>query len=155
MDFDPRLTDHGGMRRSPVLRLAAVVGLALVLTGCGQGASTEPGGPASPPASTAPATTVSATPSSEGPLPSPSLTAPGGKATRITVTGYVTDGVESGCLVLTDEVTGARYSVSADQLPEIGPTTRATVIGTVDPDMMSYCQEGPVLVVEQALEPTG
>lgn len=150
MDFGPLLADDGGMRRSPVLRLAALGGLALLLAGCGQSESPEPGAPAA----TAPVTTASASPSSEGTPTSPSLTAPVGKATRVTVTGYVTDGVESGCLVLTDEVTGARYSVAAAQLPEIGPTTRATVIGTVDPDMMSYCQEGPVLIVEQALEPT-
>jgi len=71
----------------------------------------------------------------------------------VTVIGTLEDGVEAGCFVLTDEESGEVYSVTHDDMSEIGPGTRVKVTGHVDPNMMSYCQQGQALVVERVTDP--
>ena len=63
----------------------------------------------------------------------------------IEVTGVVEAGVESGCLVLRTEDVAYQLSGSTD--PLIRPGARLTVIGRVNPDLMTTCQQGPVLEV--------
>ena len=143
------VTDDWGMRRTPVLRLASVVGLGVLLAGCGTAA--EP--PADPGASTAVA--------SESPTrtPTPGQTPTGPIATlspapgrdpleKVTVTGLLEEGVETGCLVIIDDENGQVYNVTGADLPDrIGE--RLTVTGTVDPDMVSYCQQGAIMLVDE------
>ncbi|MCA1780619.1 MAG: hypothetical protein ABR500_16550 [Dermatophilaceae bacterium] len=133
------------MRRSPVLRLASVVGLALALVGCGS--STETPDPA------APATPVTPVTSESLGTPEPTMTSlDDPKAMRVTMTGTIEDGVESGCLVFTDEATGKTYSVTEELPPEMSTDGRVSVTGTIDPDMMSFCMQGPVLIVDEVSE---
>jgi hypothetical protein len=129
----------------PLLRLASVVGIAVLLGGCGT--STEPPedpGPTS--ATTAPSRTTPPVQSPTGPI---ATSPPGsGSLEKVTLTGLVEEGVETGCLVITDEQSGDVYNVTGADLPErVGQ--RLTVTGTVDPDMMSYCQQGTIVLVEE------
>ena len=138
MDFDPVVADDGGMRRLPLPLRVTTVGLALVLAGCGSTSETpDPAASSTPAAGTSTGTTS----------PSVSPSSPSSKPTPVTMTGTLAEGVESGCLVFRDEATGDTYSVTK---PIAGPGTlgRVTVTGTVDPEMMSFCMQGPVLVVE-------
>ena len=156
MDVRPVVADDGGMRHAPLLRLAAGAGLALALAGCGS-AGAPPADPG-PAGTSAPSTsTSSASAASTTGTPTPSLTDPptNGKAMTVTMTGTIEDGVESGCLVFTDEATGETYSITSDRLPGSAAAlgSRVTVTGTVDPDLMSFCQQGPVLLVDEVTEP--
>lgn len=147
------VTDDGGMRRAPVLRLALVAGLALALAGCGS--STEPPADSGVPTSaTTPTTTPTTSSTTTGRPTAPMLTTPAvGKAMRVTMTGTIEDGVENGCLVFTDEATGETYSIT-DDLPGSSAGPRVTITGSVDPEMMSFCQQGPVLLVDEVTDPT-
>lgn len=135
------------MRHLPLLHLASIAGLAMVVAGCGS-ATEPPEEPASTPAVTTetPRPTASPTQSPTGPI---ATVPPGpGGLERVTVTGVLEEGVESGCVVLTDEESGQVYTVTGRGLPErIGQ--RVTVTGTVDPDMVSYCQQGAILLVDE------
>lgn len=139
------------MRRAPLPHLAAALGLALVLSACGS-SSEPPGdpGPTTPP--TAPTSAPARTPDPTPTSPDVSTPAPG-KPQEVTVIGTLEDGVETGCFVLTDEESGEVYSVTHDDMSEIGPGTRVKVTGHVDPNMMSYCQQGQILVVERVTDP--
>jgi hypothetical protein len=148
VDFGAVVTEDGGMRPARILRLTSAVGLALVLLGCGTSADS----PGEPDPTSAPATSTSA-PTSSSPTASPTLTSSDGKPMRVTMTGTIEDGVESGCLVFTDEATGRTYSLTSDQLPGTALGSRVTVVGTVDPDMLSFCQQGPVLLVDEVTAP--
>jgi len=141
------VTDDGGMRRAPILRLTSVFGLALILAGCGS--PTDSPGESDP--ASAPATTASGSPS----LAPPTLTPGDGKPVRVTMTGTIEDGVESGCLVFTDEASDETYSIASDQLPGTAALdSRVTLTGTIDPDMMSFCMQGPILLVTEVTEAT-
>lgn len=142
----------GGMRRSPILRPASVLALALALSACGSAtespSATDPASGATSSGPTTSAPTVSPTPS-QTLAPAPD----GAKPTPVTMTGTLAEGVESGCLVFTDEATGETYAIT-EPVPGDGTGGRVTVTGTVDPDMMSFCMQGPVLLVEE-IEPAG
>jgi len=87
-------------------------------------------------------------------MTSPAVSPPApGKRVSVTVIGSIEEGVEQGCLVLTDEETGTVYSVTQDELPEIGPGTRVKVEGHIDPGMVSYCQQGEVIIVDEVTDP--
>lgn len=153
VDFGPVVTDDGGMRRAPVLRLALVAGLALALAGCGS--STEPPADSDVPTSATTPTTPTTSSTTTGTPTAPMLTTPAdGKAIRVTMTGTIEDGVENGCLVFTDEATGETYSITTDDLPGSSTGPRVTITGTVDPEMVSFCQQGPVLLVDEVTDPT-
>jgi hypothetical protein len=133
------------MRRLPLLRLTSAVGLALLLAGCGsQAESPQDSGAAGTGMESPTASTPTASPS--GPI---ATISPGaGSLEKVTVTGLLEEGVEAGCLVITDEESGQVYNVTGADLPErIGE--RLTVTGTVDPDMMSYCQQGAIMLVDE------
>ncbi len=63
----------------------------------------------------------------------------------IEVTGVVEAGVEGGCVILRagDRV----YQLSGSTDPLIRPGARVTVLGRLQPDVMTTCQQGPVLQV--------
>lgn len=134
------------MRRLPLLHLATVVGLAVVVAGCGT--TTEPSeGPASTPAVTSESPTRTASPSQSPTGPIATIPPGSGDLERVTVTGVLEEGVESGCVVITDAESGQVYTVTGLDLPDrLGE--RVTVTGTVDPDMVSYCQQGAILLVD-------
>jgi hypothetical protein len=60
----------------------------------------------------------------------------------LTVTGTVTEGVEAGCRVLDG------YLLIGGPSDLLQPGARITVIGRIDPDVLSYCQQGTPLLVE-------
>lgn len=140
MDFASVLTDDGSMRRLPLVLRLASVGLLFAIVGCGSPSETpDPAAPSAPGVGTSTGTG------------SPSPTSPSPKPTPVTMTGTLAEGVESGCLVFTDEATGRTYSITAP-VPGAGSGGRVTVTGTVDPDMMSFCMQGPVLIVEDVTD---
>lgn len=137
------------MRRAPVLRLASVVGLGVLLAGCGT--ATEPPadpGPATTVTSESPTRTSTPVQTPTGPIATLSPAPGTDPLEKVTVTGLLEEGVEAGCLVITDDENGQVYTVTGPDLPDrIGQ--RLTVTGTVDPDMVSYCQQGSILLVDE------
>ena len=135
------------MRRVPLLPLASAVGLAVLVAGCGTATESpeEPAASASSVSSESPTPTSPPVQSPTGPIAT--LSPGSGSLEKVTVTGLLEEGVEAGCLVVTDEGSGQVYTVTGTDLPErLGE--RLTVTGTVDPDMMSYCQQGAILLVD-------
>ena len=88
--------------------------------------------------------TAGTTPSRTSPPPT---TAAGA---RLTVVGTVEDGVAPSCLILTDEKTGRHYNVTGGDRAIVKIGARVKVVGVIRTDMMSYCQQGPILQVLQA-----
>lgn len=140
-------------RRGTVAALLA----AFLLAGCaGNTGGTDSAGSApssQPPGSTAPADPAGKTaPVDPGtpvdPLPDPSGK-PGGLGTQ-TITGTVTAGVEPNCLLLSGP-SGSHLLIINDpatrELAKLGASV--TVVGKVDPRMMTTCQQGTPLVVSQ------
>ncbi len=128
------------------LRTAAVTLLASValLAGCADADSDSgeesAGSPAS--ASSTPATAAPSLP----PLPDTSPSIPtattSGKAAdgQITVTGTKVDGVEPGCVLL--KTADKEYLLVGGDRDVIQRSSRLTVTGTPQPDLMSTCQQG-------------
>ena len=73
-----------------------------------------------------------------------------GKHATVRVRGTVSDGVESGCMLLTSK--GVVYQI---HWPEGTPFTgtEIEVEGTIQPDRMTTCQQGTPLVVKRILNP--
>jgi len=72
------------------------------------------------------------------------------KHSTVRVRGTVTDGVESGCTVLTSK--GVVYLLLwGDKTPSTA--TEIEVEGTLHPDLMTTCQQGTPLVVTRILSP--
>ena len=63
----------------------------------------------------------------------------------IEVTGIVEAGVENGCVILRTDQDVYQLSGSVD--PLIRPGARLTVLGRLQPDVMTTCQQGLVLQV--------
>lgn len=111
-----------------------------------------PGVPGSTTAGPALGTSVSAVSSAPGPTHSSPVT---GTTTvhlrragaRVSLTGRVEAGVERGCMVLTDERTGLRVTLSGGQRAVVRLGARVTVVGRIRSDLMSFCQQGPILQV--------
>ena len=82
--------------------------------------------------------------------PSEDLTMPTkpGKHTTVRVRGIVSDGVEQGCTLLTSK--GVVYLLLwREGTPYTG--REIEVEGTIQPDLMTTCQQGTPLVVERIL----
>jgi hypothetical protein len=73
-----------------------------------------------------------------------------GKHSSMRVRGTVSDGIEPGCMLLTSN--GVVYLLV---WPHGTPVTgqMIEVEGTVQPDLMTTCQQGIPLVVEKVLSP--
>jgi hypothetical protein len=73
-----------------------------------------------------------------------------GKNSTMRVKGTVSDGVEPGCTLLTSE--GIVYLLIWQHgAPATGPEIE--VEGTVQPDLITTCQQGIPLVVERLVSP--
>ena len=80
-------------------------------------------------------------------LPRPSKA---GKHSTVRVKGTVSDGVESGCMLLTSG--GVVYQLLWRGRPSY-TGAEIEVEGTVQPDLMTTCQQGTPLVVERVISP--
>lgn len=77
----------------------------------------------------------------------PTLT---GKNATVRVTGMVSDGVEPGCTLLTSN--GVVYLlIFRHETPVIASEMK--VEGTLQPDLMTTCQQGTPLLVDRVLSP--
>ncbi len=112
------------------------------------------------------AVTPSTTPGRKDPLPAPTtrapkpsaavttarslLTGPGPAGKPLTLTGTVEEGVERGCLVMTDRATGKVYNLrgGGSSLVRAGAMLRLT--GVTRTDLVSYCQQGAIFQVRTA-----
>ena len=127
------------MRRSSLLVLIPL----LVLSACG---SDDPDAPDTPDP------TVVTTPTTTSPEPAdPTLTGKPAGAGQ-TLTGIVSAGVESGCLVLTVTQGQRDTWLLVGSTTGITPGARVTVRGSPAPDLATRCQQGTPFVVE-AVEP--
>ena len=85
--------------------------------------------------------------------PPDDLTVPPTKAAKhstVRVKGTVSDGVETGCTLLTSK--GVVYQLLwREGTPFTG--TEIEVEGTIQPDLMTTCQQGTPLVVQRILSP--
>lgn len=125
------------------MRMALVFGAVLTLTACGSvdGGPTASGGASST--------------DSQPPAPSTSftedltVTSRPGSGRPITVRGTVTEGVEAGCLTISDgQGTWTLVGATADL--KAGATV--TIRGTVRDDIATICQQGPALWVDEVLD---
>jgi hypothetical protein len=64
---------------------------------------------------------------------------------RVAILGCVSQGVEGGCLIITDNVSGKVYQINSAQ-PKPDPAKRLVVrlSGTIV-NKISFCQQGPIL----------
>lgn len=114
-----------------VRRSVLTFSVLLLLAGCGAaGQEQRPAGPQRPNTTTATSTS-----------------APAG-ATELR--GKVTEGVESGCIVLQAEGKSYLLVGGAEGLK---PGSEVHVKGHTEPDMMSFCQQGTPFVVDEVLKP--
>lgn len=82
-------------------------------------------------------------------VPTPSN--PPANAKPIRLTGRIAEGVEAGCTVLrTDQ--GATYTL-VGEVTGLEAAATVTVLGSVDPERVSVCQQGPVFVVSAVVTP--
>jgi hypothetical protein len=67
------------------------------------------------------------------------------QGSRVSVLGCVSRGVEAGCLIMTDNVSGKVYQINAAE-PKPDPAKRLAVrlSGTIV-NKISFCQQGPIL----------
>lgn len=135
-----------------LLLVAGVLTGGLVLAGCG-------GGGADPAASS---TGTAATPSPSG-TPSPStsepvedLPLPAATASRgdvRTLTGRVLRDTDTRCLVLSVPAgAGSGAWVLVGAVADLVDGRTVTVVGSVEPDAATTCQQGPVLRVREVLD---
>ncbi|WP_457256356.1 hypothetical protein [Pedococcus sp. P5_B7] len=122
--------------------------LLLATAGCGAAGDT-PGRGASP---TTPPPASSSSPTS---TPTDSFTedltptSPSGRGRVVTVRGTIADGAEAGCLTLT-EAEGSWLLVGQTSGLKAGDTV--TVRGAVMEDLVTTCQQGQPLWVDEVLE---
>jgi hypothetical protein len=127
-------------------RLVALLALAavLLLAGC---ASEEGGG--SPGAAPEPTPSLRATPR-PAPVPSSPSVPPPASGPSVTVTGTVTDGVEAGCRILTDDKGGGSYLLLGGDRAVLAAGRKVEVTGAVVSGIMTTCQQGRPLRVISA-----
>jgi hypothetical protein len=67
------------------------------------------------------------------------------QATRVSILGCVSRGVEGGCLIITDNVSGKTYQINSAE-PKPDPAQRLVVrlSGTIV-NKIDFCQQGPIL----------
>ncbi|MGW0515866.1 hypothetical protein [Crossiella sp. NPDC003009] len=114
-------------------RILPVVGLAVLLAGCG-GNPTAPGGSTPAPTSNPASATSAPPPTSE----------PG----ELTLHGKVSAGVEANCLVM--ESGGKQYLLVGGDPSVVKPGAEVEVRGVVKPDLVSTCQQGEPLEISSA-----
>ena len=119
------------------MQMALVLGVVLALAACGSADGIPDA-----------AGTTSATGSSSY-AEDLTITSPAGRGRPITVRGAVGDGVEAGCLTITD-AQGTWTLVGATAGLKAGDTV--TVRGEVREDLATTCQQGPALWVDEVLE---
>jgi hypothetical protein len=120
-----------------IRRISLPLLVALALAGCANGGSGDSGDSAGAPAPSVPAAT-SAAPTGES---SPAEPSAGGTKT---LTGTITAGVEPGCLLLEDHLLIIK-DAELKSAAKAGATV--TVTGSVEPGMMTTCQQGTPFVV--------
>ncbi|GAB3645183.1 hypothetical protein [Glycomyces tarimensis] len=113
-------------------------------------AETTSEAPATQPESTEPTESEETDMPSETPHLDPSMGSdkPGSTA-EMTITGKIESGVESGCLIMRYD--GKVYGIFGeydDSVVYAG--AEVTLHGRLDPEMMSFCQQGTPFVVEEA-----
>jgi hypothetical protein len=136
-------------------RVAVAIVLALAAGGCGAGddsAGPRPSQEGSPTVSPSvpPSSSPSASPNPDesvtfSPAPPSSKPAPAGRAT---VRGTVTAGVEAGCLMLT--AGGVQYQLVGGDRSLLRAGRSVEVVGEVQPDLATTCQQGVPLLVRSA-----
>lgn len=129
-----------GLGRSVVLAGLAVA--LAVLAGCG-GSGSTPG--SSPSSTTTPEVSVTSSTSPGVPIPSsgpPIVTATASPGALATIRGTVTEGVESGCIVLVDDAGAAVANLQGWDLEAHPFDSRVEVTGVFETDLMTTCQQG-------------
>jgi hypothetical protein len=130
---------------------ALILTLSFALAGC---AASEQAAKES--ATPSPKGTVTVSPSlppsagqpSFSPKPDP-IPKPTGKTDRavLTLRGTVSTGVEAGCLMLT--ANGAAYQLVGGDRAALRPGRTVEVVGEVQPELATTCQQGTPLLVRQ------
>jgi hypothetical protein len=92
------------------------------------------------------------TPAAAGSSPAVVTETPGGSMTdlpgaTLTLRGTVGEGVEQGCVVLTAD-DGRSYVLLGGDPAVLRSGGRVEVRGAIRSDLMSYCQQGPLVAVE-------
>jgi len=139
-----RHRDRGGWRRA---RFGGVlVGcLALALSACASSGPSQQS--ESPTVRSTPTASPTGRPSlTASPLPTGS-TAPG---TITTLQGTLAQGVEAGCVVLTDDAGAVQANLFGLDQTATPLGTDVEVTGTFEPDMMTTCQQGTPFEVVSA-----
>src|SRR3954447_21264841 len=79
-------------------------------------------------------------------LMSPALAQPSqAQAPRVSILGCVSGGVESGCSIITDNVSGKTYQINAAN-PKPDPARHLMVrLSGMIAQKIDFCQQGPVL----------
>jgi hypothetical protein len=139
--------DRGrGFRRLSAMFFAIV--LAGSLSACASSNPTTPSATASTSAAATPPPSQSAAPSSSlnssvlvSP-PSKGSTAASGAAGVTTLTGTVAGGVESGCIVLTDDAGTVLANLMGLDTKAAPIGSKVQVTGEFETDMMTTCQQG-------------
>lgn len=130
----------------------------LAACGAGEGGSDESATPTTVTSPTEATTPPEATASEESPVteettpyldPSLGESSKPGSNSQTTISGTVSSGVESGCLVL--EHNGTLYGIYGSfDSSVVYAGASVTLHGTVDAGMMTTCQQGTPFVVEEA-----
>lgn len=125
------------------VKMIVAVAIALTVSACAQ----QGGGPTMPTPSTPPPS------SSDSPSPSPSLSprpslTPKPTSGSASLRGVVEEGVEAGCLML--NVDGTLYQLIGGDRTLLRPGRRVAVLGDIQRDLATTCQQGIPLVVRQA-----
>ena len=134
----------------PILFAALVA--TLVTAGCARADDPAPAGAPSlsTPSSAAPSSPAqSVAPPPATDLPTPTKAGPTAAGTQ-TISGTVSAGVESGCLLLTSP-SGSHLLIFQDPSLKAKAATGAKVVvtGKADPGMMTTCQQGTPFVVTE------
>jgi hypothetical protein len=134
-----------GPRPAVLARLAALTGLVALVGLAGCAAPGQPG--ASGAATGSPVASATSSGADMVGMPDPS----GGKvsAAPVTLRGVVTDGVEAGCVVLNAE-DGKQYLLLGGDPAVVIEGGRVEVTGFLQPDLMTYCQQGVPFSVRTA-----
>ena len=93
-------------------------------------------------------------PSAQPPRPSTirlptARTSTGGQGAPTALRGTVERGVESGCVLLTDDSGGVLANLMGIDPHEWPPGSKVDVTGTFEPDLMTTCQQGTPFRVSQ------
>ena len=154
MTVEPRMTIRHRRPGAAARRLSAGVlaVLAVTLAACAtsgppQQPATSLPGSASPTDAPSPTALPSLPTVSSLPLPGTTI----GSGTTTTLRGTVTEGVESGCVVLVDDSGAVVANLQGWDLRSYPFETMVEVTGTFQPDLMTICQQGTPFEVQTAV----